>query len=561
MKNKFLKRFLSFLLCIFVSFFSVPFTSFAVAPAFVAVAKWVVDSFAGALIANGINNFMSNADPQTVFENKTKFVALLRDYSFKNGLDYDTAYAWLVDCCADWDISLIDKYGDNASDMYNVMHNPVWQLCNNYIYQMDIGTLAKLITEKEAQAPEITEDNKVKVPAKDFNDYINETNDKYSPKNASGKMSYRTDERYHRSSRPNYSPMSVYLADNPKNFYALNGWHDEMYFVFFYRDNKSTYYSAFQYHLVVSRNDTWADDRDEIVSSTYNLTCEFWDMVDGSQSSATQVKVFNNLDMVGFDISPFISGKSYQINFEYYTSTDKWKNYSSTVGYKMIYDNIDLFYSIDYTPLRMSYSTRTHFNNTNVESHDKDCSFGGVCDYGYLASSEPIELKYRLDTTKINNNYYITIGGDTVYDYTITNPETGQSDTIYNYVTNNYTYITNEGNGGSGGSVGGDITVGGHIDVSGDVDVNVGVDVTVSVPDINININQGSVGGSGTFDPDHSYVLPASDPFNSYYDAALDETSGFRQFLGSFFGFLPFELVSLLGIGLTFVILARIFGR
>lgn len=55
-----------------------------------------------------------------------------------------------------------------------------------------------------------------------------------------------------------------------------------------------------------------------------------------------------------------------------------------------------------------------------------------------------------IDTTKIPDNYYITVGGDTIYDYNITNPATGDSTTINNYITNNYIF-----NGSGGGSEGG----------------------------------------------------------------------------------------------------------
>ena len=65
---------------------------------------------------------------------------------------------------------------------------------------------------------------------------------------------------------------------------------------------------------------------------------------------------------------------------------------------------------------------------------------------GYYYSNTPIVISYTIDTTKIPDNYYITVGGDTIYDYNITNPSTGDTTTINNYITNNYTFITNPDN-------------------------------------------------------------------------------------------------------------------
>ncbi len=66
-------------------------------------------------------------------------------------------------------------------------------------------------------------------------------------------------------------------------------------------------------------------------------------------------------------------------------------------------------------------------------------------------------VSYTIDTTKIPDNYYITVGGDTIYDYNITNPATGDTTTINNYITNNYTFITNPDNPDNPGSSGGTV--------------------------------------------------------------------------------------------------------
>ena len=75
-------------------------------------------------------------------------------------------------------------------------------------------------------------------------------------------------------------------------------------------------------------------------------------------------------------------------------------------------------------------------------------------DWGYIMSNEPFQLfvnQAQIDYDKIPDNYTITINGDTIYDYPITDPSTGKSTTINNYITNNYIIGGDDSGGGSGG--------------------------------------------------------------------------------------------------------------
>lgn len=90
-----------------------------------------------------------------------------------------------------------------------------------------------------------------------------------------------------------------------------------------------------------------------------------------------------------------------------------------------------------------------YFSNGVRSEQDKDV------DWGFIVSDTPILMNgigADIDTTKIPDNYYITVGGDTIYDYNITNPATGDSTTINNYITNNYIFNGNGGSGSEGGS-------------------------------------------------------------------------------------------------------------
>ena len=151
-----------------------------------------------------------------------------------------------------------------------------------------------------------------------------------------------------------------------------------------------------------------------------------------------------------------------------------------------------------------------------------------------------------------------TITGDTIYDYGITNPDTGKSTTINNYINNNYT-IPSDDVGGDDPSNPDSPGSGGNVTVSGNVDVSGKIEIDTKPIDININVN-GDSGYSGTgevpavkFDEDIG--------LKNYYDWMQDQTTGFSGFMGSFFSWLPGDIVLMLCAGFALVIVARFLGR
>lgn len=182
-------------------------------------------------------------------------------------------------------------------------------------------------------------------------------------------------------------------------------------------------------------------------------------------------------------------------------------------------------------------------------------------DWGYIISETPFELfkdQTDFDYNKIPDNYTITITGDTIYDYGITNPDTGKSTTINNYINNNYT-IPSDDVGGDDPSNPDSPGSGGNVTVSGNVDVSGKIEIDTKPIDININVN-GDSGYSGTgevpavkFDEDIG--------LKNYYDWMQDQTTGFSGFMGSFFSWLPGDIVLMLCAGFALVIVARFLGR
>ncbi len=411
--------------------------------------------------------------------------------------------------------------------------------------------------EKETQRAPTAED--VTISSDVFKEYVNDSNTKYTPKNAVGKMSYKTDSIWQNSYGVNKSNFyEIWELYRGADGFIPVGGGNEMYCVFFYTDpNGSSYYSQIQLHFTFTTVENWSTDYDVIDYYGHTLTVEYWDMVNSDRAHSTTATIFENCPYEYFRYYLY-NGYSVENTLWTYKNYTDFCNGSRVDGSAWLlnapFENLRTFYKSDLTTSIRGHDCRREFKGS-LDNHKSTCCDLSFHDFGYVASLTPIETVYHIDTSKIPDNYYVTVNGDTVYDYSITNPETGQSDTINNYITNNYTYLTNPDSGsgsGSGSGAGGNITVGGKVDVGG----SVGVDINVNVPDINVNINQSNVGGGG-----NSYDFPDTDVFSSYYDEALDESSGFRQFLGEFFSFLPTEIIALLGIGLTLAILARIFGR
>ena len=187
-------------------------------------------------------------------------------------------------------------------------------------------------------------------------------------------------------------------------------------------------------------------------------------------------------------------------------------------------------------------------------------------DWGFICSSEPFELfanQTKIDYEKIPDNYTITINGDTIYDYDITNPDTGEHGTVNYYITNNYTLPENGSKDDSkddsgSGTVNGNVTVGGKVDVSGKIELD------TKPIDININVNGGGSGSSGSGDVSSSPEGVEFDQdvsLNNYYGWMQEQTTGFSGFMKNFFSWLPEPIVIMLCAGFALVILARFLGR
>ena len=177
-------------------------------------------------------------------------------------------------------------------------------------------------------------------------------------------------------------------------------------------------------------------------------------------------------------------------------------------------------------------------------------------DWGYIMSETPFELfkdQTSIDFSRIPNNYTITINGDTIYDYSITNPDTGDSTTIKKYIDDDYDFpqvpdVPDVPDPGDGSGTGGKVEVSGKIDVSGKVGV-----------DVNVNVNSGS---SSNPDPG-DYIDPGTVDTNldHYLEQVPELSKGFIDYLKDFFAWLPDEIYGLIILGLVVMIFCRLAGR
>lgn len=177
-------------------------------------------------------------------------------------------------------------------------------------------------------------------------------------------------------------------------------------------------------------------------------------------------------------------------------------------------------------------------------------------DWGYIMSETPFELfkdQTSIDFSRIPNNYTITINGDTIYDYSITNPDTGDSTTIKKYIDDDYDFpqvpdVPDVPDPGDDSGTGGKVEVSGKIDVSGKVDV-----------DVNVNVNSGS---SSNPDPG-DYINPGTVDTNldHYLEQVPELSKGFIDYLKDFFAWLPDEIYGLLILALVVMIFCRLAGR
>ena len=347
------------------------------------------------------------------------------------------------------------------------------------------------------------------------------------------------------------SDAPLYMSTNGN--WGRKDWDSGVYLMVFYCDDNNThgYYYSSRYCHVYSQKDAGA--------TTANIVFDFYDVASGQLvDSAKYGWLAANFPFLGlnFDVSCSTSTEFLRL-FKYSTYANYMSKTYSEWG--LFPTKIGNFIASDYSDSNAYLTSLCRSASFTPSSNTND-------DYGLIMSSEPFELygsQTKIDYNKIPDNYTITINGDTIYDYDITNPDTGDHGTVNYYITNNYTLPENgskddtKGDSGSG-TVSGNVTVGGKVDVSGKIEID------TKPIDININVNGGGSGSSGTGDVSSSPEGVEFDQdvsLNNYYGWMQEQTTGFSGFMKNFFSWLPEPIVIMLCAGFALVILARFLGR
>lgn len=443
-------------------------------------------------------------------------------------------------------LSLLNFYTKSLSGSVDSTHSKEFDKFKSYYNTL----LARYVLDQggEAEDPNPGQSGMDIAPgyvtSEEFNEYIEYANNLNTPKGRDlFKQSYQTNTFFYSDS---YRPNEQYRGSEFPLFDDTNSSaFENLYLVPFYVDNSGvSYYPNYQFHLYYVPNDDPNSDL-ALKLDIYQWSSDFgYTLL--SNDNPFVFELLSSMKPYVISFFPFPEEKA----FGYWSTQSDYVSgarlsYSCELS-SMPY--IDSFYSSDGT-LKHLYYPGDADPFTGIHSLKSSAKL--PADIGFICSKSLMEREYKdIDLSKIPSNQVINISGDTIYDYSITNPETGQTSTINNYITNNYNYpaLPTTSGGGSGG-VGGNVNVSGDIGVHGDV----GVDITVSVPDININVNQGSGAGENGGDNVGDYIDTSGDVDVGGIISKLPQLSkGFTDYLKGFFTWLPPEIYALV-VALMFI--------
>lgn len=357
----------------------------------------------------------------------------------------------------------------------------------------------------------VSSDGQVQISGQRFKQLVDYWSDYYKPKDNPSQYFYNYQSAPKKTvgsyTMYRFDPgVPIYTSDGGSNMgWGFKNWSGGMYFLpFFSDDNLGFYYCDKYFHVYSIRDDSFSLVLDILYltdGSVYQSYTFDWDSSYPTISFnfwegylAFQLQGFSSY----FNYMSKTSLKSFQtINTSYFSFCSGLLSDVKTITLE--------------TALR---STSTFTPDTN--SYD---------DWGYICSSDPFVLwinQTDIDTTKIPDDYIVTVSGDTVYDYSITNTA-GDTTTINNYITNNYTVPVSDtpGSGGSG-------TSSGNVTVSG-----------------NINL----------------IVNPSIPSYDDYVASLPNKSDTLSDYLKVFFDFLPAELLALILGGVATAIICRILRR
>lgn len=290
--------------------------------------------------------------------------------------------------------------------------------------------------------------NDLVVDGKRFKKYLDDNSNDFAPTGRVSKVSWKTDKYFSSSTYDNVRNWSYLTFLARGNFFGVSDLK-EFYCVPFFEDSEGEIY--FGNYCGYFRLTSQVADSSGTVE--YDLVFKYVDVINnfGLSNSDKYLSLFeyNSFTFSDFEdlsddvkanflksyyCSCFCDSKSFLVYPSFSAFLDRGD--ISSFSYPNYLEFLKDFYNSKNISLKISdVFNRTNFPNGSISN--------APCDWGFYISDTPILMDgfgSDIDTTKIPDNYYITVGGDTIYDYNITNPATGDSTTINNYVTNNYIF-------------------------------------------------------------------------------------------------------------------------
>ena len=364
-----------------------------------------------------------------------------------------------------------DSVADIPMSWYHILDDttPVLSVGGAVFYYLDSNGNLKYTKKGSSGSSNSIENNATIVDSRDklaidgsvLKRYVDDNKDNYAPTGRVNKISFKSDPIFANSNFDYFRYNGLtFLYDG--NFFKVSGL-DEVYCALFYFDGNNYYYSQYGFHFYL---DNWADSSGEFGTSLFYDSYNFFELADVINdiqvfediSAYRYLKFYNFVSTDGtygninntYSINGFSNLDTYLKNRASGSKPDIWYNAEFS---RFFVSSLDC-YSLSEYLLVKNFKTFTYMSSYSV---GYDLSVNAVpCDWGFVYSDTKFTMDgfvADIDPTKIPDNYYITVGGDTIYDYNITNPVTGDTTTINNYITNNYTFITNQGDGTGGGTV------------------------------------------------------------------------------------------------------------
>lgn len=371
----------------------------------------------------------------------------------------------------------------------------------------------------------IDDGDNVTISAEAFNDVVTRLNAQYNPKNTTDRLSWQNNFAWITTNGSYYSFFYEGCFGNTN--------YTDIYFVPFYYTGLTSskyYYGLNQFHFYQQVS------QDEEGNNVVSMYCDTWNWFDGDNSEHSIVLVTDELATYRYGrISVNWSWSADYIDFYFYqTRTDFYsnKNGKSVRVYldfdPYVYDLTDLSLNTKNSFYSISYDNHCFYEPTDetLEKYD-------YMDIGFFLADEVINMgAYDMDLNKFPSDYTITVSGDTINNYIITDPDSGKSSTINNFITNNYYYTTDGDDGGSSGG-----TVNNWNIEFGDFIANIKTSIETAITNVFVAdydvINGLNLDLKDSFESKFPFLTDFKDIFNSLFVVIIDNNFVYAKDINS----------------------------